>query len=60
MGLKNTADLFGYYEHLIFLLYNIKKKILESCHIGSNLGLRSLIMSILGYGGWLWTRPRTL
>ena len=25
MGLKTTADLFGYYENLIFLLYYLKK-----------------------------------
>ena len=51
MGLKNTADLFGYYEHLIFLLYNFKKKKYKkrAADIGSNLGLHSLIMSILGY-----------
>ncbi len=51
MGLKNTADLFGYYEHLNFLLYKIKKKKYRkrAADIGSNLGLHSLIMSIFGY-----------
>jgi len=51
MGLNTTADLFGYYENLIFLLYylkknNYKKKVAD---IGSNLGLHSLILSNFGY-----------
>ena len=51
MGLKTTVDLFGYYEHLIFLLYflkfkNYKKRVAD---IGSNLGLHSVILSIFGY-----------
>lgn len=51
MGLKNTADLFGYYEHLIFLLYYLKKKDYKKkiADIGSNLGLHSLILSKFGY-----------
>jgi len=51
MGLKNTVDLFGYYEHLIFLLYYLKKKDYKKkiADIGSNLGLHSLILSKFGY-----------
>ena len=51
MGLKTTADLFGYYENLIFLLYYFKKNDYKKkvADIGSNLGLHSLILSNFGY-----------
>tara|TARA_B100000989_G_scaffold17639_1_gene11631 strand:+ start:6137 stop:7012 length:876 start_codon:yes stop_codon:yes gene_type:complete len=51
MGLKTTADLFGYYEHLIFLLYYLKSNEYKkrAADIGSNLGLHSIILSIFGY-----------
>lgn len=51
MGLQTTVNLFGYYEHLIFLLYYLKKDFYKKkvADIGSNLGLHSLILSKFGY-----------
>ena len=51
MGLDHTVGLFGYYEHLIFLIYYLKKNDYKKkvADIGSNLGLHSLILSNFGY-----------